>query len=147
MVSKSVGKYVAAIYRQNQILINKKLEEIDIKSGQQDFMYVICNNEGITQKELSERLYIGKATTAKAVKSLIESGYIKREKDTKDKRFYKLYLTDKGREVAPLVKSTFKDIRDICLTDFTEEETKQAINMLKKILDNVYNKAKDIDCD
>ena len=147
MKNESFGKYIAAINRGAQSLINKKLEGVDIGSGQHDFLYVISNNEGISQKELSERLKIGKATTAKTVKNLMKSGYIKRERNTNDKRFYKLYLTEKGKEIAPLVNSTFQELTEIYSKGFTVEESTQILISLKKILDNVYNAVKDIDCE
>lgn len=143
MSNESFGKYIAAINRRVQIIINKKLEGIDIKSGQHDFMYVICNNEGITQKELSETLKIGKATTAKAVKNLMKSGYVKRLKDENDKRFYKIYLTEKGRDVSPLIISTFKEVSEIYSKGFGESEKDDVLMALKKILDNVYKASVD----
>lgn len=147
MNNDSFGKYIAAINRSAQSLLNKKLEGFDIGSGQHDFLYVISNNEGISQKELSDSLKIGKATTAKAVKNLMKSGYINREKDIKDKRFYKLYLTEKGRAIKPLVNSTFQELIEVYSKGFTVEERIQVLKVLEKILDNVYNAARDIDCE
>lgn len=146
-MNKSFGRYITASSRLAQGIINKKLENTDIKSGQHHFMYVICDNEGINQKELSERLKIGKATTTKAVKSLMESGYVKREKYEDDKRFYKLYLTDKGREIAPLVRETFREVSEIYSSGFTEEESEEAIKILEKIFNNVYSASKKEHCE
>ena len=73
---KSISKYNAAIYRNGQSIINYKLKDLDIKSGQHDFFYIISKNEGISQKELSEYLYVGKSTTAKAVKNLVKNHYV-----------------------------------------------------------------------
>lgn len=56
MKKESLGKYIAAIHRNSQSIINKKLEDYDIVSGQHDFLYVISNNEGITQKQLQQKL-------------------------------------------------------------------------------------------
>ena len=77
----------------------------------------------------------------------MKSGYIKRERNTNDKRFYKLYLTEKGKEIAPLVNSTFQELTEIYSKGFTVEESTQILISLKKILDNVYNAVKDIDCE
>ena len=138
MKRESLGKYIAGIYRNTQCIINKRLEGYDIGCGQQDFLYIICNNEGISQKELSEKLHIGKATTAKSIKNLESNGYIRREKDSEDKRFYKIYLTDKGREIAPLINSTFEDMLDIYSEGFSDEEYIYVLNSLKKVLGNLH---------
>jgi len=133
----NIGKLNAAIYRNLQSIINSKLKDLPILSGQHDFFYVISNREGITQKELSEHLYIGKSTTAKAVKHLIEQGYVRKEKDTKDRRFERLYLTDKGKEIAPKVRATFTEVVEITTKNLTEGDIEHTVTLLKRILDNV----------
>lgn len=147
MKKESVGKYIAAIYRNSQSIINKKLEDYDIGSGQHDFLYVISNNEGITQKELSNLLNIGKATTAKVVKKSIKNGYIKREKNMEDKRFYRIYLTDKGKQIVPIINSTFEEMIEIYANGFSEEEYTHIIKALKKIFKNIYNVKNEINSD
>lgn len=142
MSSESFGKYISAINRHAQIIINQKLKDTDIKSGQYVFFYFIYHNEGITQKELSEKLKIGKATTTKAIKNLLESGYIKREEDALDKRCFRLYLTDKGKETSPFLTATFKDMENIYSSGFDEQEKEYILSILKKIFDNVYTESR-----
>ncbi len=134
---ENIGKLNAAIYRNLQSILNAKLGGISIQSGQYDFFYVISLNEGITQKELCEWLYIGKSTTAKVVKSLVGHGYISKEKDKLDKRFDRLYLTDKGRKIADRINETFVEIVEITTKGLTEQEIMQTIELLRKILKNV----------
>lgn len=137
MAKESIGKYVAAIHRNAQSIIGCKLGEIDINNGQYDFFFVISKNEGISQKELSEHLYIGKSTTAKAVKQLIKNDYIYREQDEKDRRYFRLYLTEKGKKIAPLVNTTFLELIEIYSKNFTPQEYEEAIKILNKILGNL----------
>lgn len=141
MKKEPIGKYIAAIYRSFKSILNYKLADIDIKSGQHDFFFIISKNEGINQKELSDILYIGKSTTAKAVKNLIGSGYIMRVQDPSDKRFNRLYLTEKGRDIVPRINATFSEIMDIIANGLSDDEYEQALTLLKKIL-NIYSNEK-----
>ena len=141
---ESIGKLNAAIYRSLNSIINAKLKDIPIKSGQHDFLYVIGLQEGITQKELSERLHVGKATTAKACKSLLLNGYIRMEKDKKDKRFERLHLTELGHAIAPRVRQTFLELVAITTRDLSPEETETAIRLLKKILETLTKEKQSI---
>ena len=147
MKKESVGKYIASIYRNSQCIINKKLEGYDIGSGQHDFLYSICKNEGISQTELSKQLYIGKATTAKTVKHLEKIGYIRREKDPEDKRVYRLYLTEKGHEIAPLVNEVYGGMLDLYGKGFSQEEYEHIVHILKKILGNLHDAKCCDECD
>lgn len=138
MKKDSVGRYTAAIYRNTQSIINKKFEHYDIRSGQHDFLYVIIKNEGITQTEMCDLLNVGKATVAKAVNNLVRSGYVIKEKNNKeDKRFYRLFLTDKGRAIAPMINATFHELIEIYKNELTDEEYDQILRGLKKILENI----------
>lgn len=142
-----IGRYNAAIYRNVQSIINFKLRDLDIKSGQQDFFYVISKNEGISQKELSDFLYVSKSTTAKAVKNLVKNNYVKRLNDENDKRAYKLYLTDKGKEIIPKIESTFLELTDIFTKDLSEIEKDQIHIALQKILTGIYEEKNTINSD
>jgi DNA-binding MarR family transcriptional regulator len=135
---ESIGKLNAAIYRNMDSIVNSKLKDLPIRSGQQDFFYVVSINEGITQKELSEHLYIGKSTTAKAIKNLVDSGYIRKEKDEKDKRSDRLYLTEKGREISPRIQQGFIEVVNVAMKDLSDEEIETSIILLNKILNNVH---------
>lgn len=136
-MNESIGKLTAAIHRNLQIILNHKLKDISIRSGQHDFFYVISRNEGITQKVLSEWLYISKSTTAKAVKNLIDIGYVRKEKDTEDNRFDRLYLTDKGKQISAQMQEIFMEVVEITTKNLSPLEIKQTKELLKKILNNV----------
>lgn len=132
-----IGKLNARIYRNYQTLINTKLRDMTIQAGQHDFFYVISKNEGITQKELAKHLCIGKSTTAKAVKCLMEQGYIYRKKDTIDKRYERLFLTEKGKEIEPEVTRIFHELIHTAVKGMTKEEVACAEMLLNKILHNI----------
>lgn len=134
---ENISKLNAAIYRNAQSIINSKLIDLNIRSGQHDFLYVISKNEGINQKELSEFLYVGKSTTAKAVKNLIENDYVKRVQDENDKRIYKLYLTEEGKKVIPKIDAAFLELVSIFSKNLSKREEEQTITILKRILHTV----------
>lgn len=139
MKQETIGRYAAAIYRNTQSIINKKLENEGIKSGQHDFLYVIIKNQGISQTKMCEILNVGKPTVTKAVKSLVNSGYVVKEKGLEDQRCYQLYLTEKGEEIAPRIKETFDEINAIYKRNLSKEEYNQTLYGLKIILDSIGN--------
>jgi DNA-binding MarR family transcriptional regulator len=138
-MANNIGKLNAAIHRNLQSILNYKLKDISIRSGQYDFFYVISFKEGITQKELSERLYIGKSTTAKVVKKLIANGYIRKEKVGKDKRYDCLYLTEKGKEIADRIHKTFLEVLEITTRNLSQSQIEQTSALLQIILRNLLD--------
>lgn len=134
---ESIGRYSAAIYRLSQSIFNNRLKELDISSGQYDFFLVIAKNEGISQKELGDRLYVEKSTTAKAVKHLEAKGYIYKKQVMKDKRYSSLYLTEKGREASATVESVFSEILGVFSKDISESVIEETVLVLKKVINNL----------
>lgn len=133
----TIGQLCTAIYRNLQILLGRKLRDINIKNGQYDFFYAISLWEGLSQKDLSERLFIGKATTAKAVKDLVQKGYVFKEKDEKDGRVDHLYLTEKGKATAPMIAQIFRSNLDVCESGLTDAEMSTLLTLLEKVLINL----------
>lgn len=134
--TESMGKYISILYRSGAMYFNHNFQDCNIGSGQYPFIIFLSRNEGVTQEEMSSSLYIDKGTTAKAIKKLEQEGYVRREIDTKDKRAYRVYLTEKGRIVTLNIFKVLHSWNDILTSDFTEEEKQQALNLLQRMLDN-----------
>jgi DNA-binding MarR family transcriptional regulator len=134
---ESIGRYSAAVYRLTQSIFNYKLKELEISSGQYDFLLVIAKNEGMSQKDLGEMLYVEKSSTAKAVRKLLDKGYIFKEQAENDKRYDALYLTEKGRAAAVLVKDAFAEMIEVLSKGIPDEQIKQTVEVLKKVIGNL----------
>lgn len=132
-----IDKSISEIYRHSQIIINHYLKPYGIGSGQFIFLINIYKNEGVSQKELTKLVKIDKATTAKALKKLEEVGYIYRETDMEDKRYYKIYLTEKGRNFMPILFEKLKQITQIESTGMTKEQYMETIKCLDMIFNNL----------
>ena len=135
---KSLTKAISAIYRYNQSYIGKRVSVYNIGQGQWHFLtQLLFNEDGITQEELSEKLFIDKANTARAVKKLEEEGYLERKEDPIDKRKKRLYVTKKARDFEDEFHQIFRDFNSILAKDFTEEEKEIARELLYRMLDNI----------
>jgi DNA-binding MarR family transcriptional regulator len=133
---ESLGRYISILYRSGKMYINNKFEKYNIGNGQYLFLLSLSHNEGVTQEEMSCKLFIDKGTTAKAIKRLEDEGYVKRSVDDKDKRAYKVYLTEEGRKVTAEISEVLHNWNDILTSGFTEEEKGIALNLLQRMLEN-----------
>jgi DNA-binding MarR family transcriptional regulator len=135
---KSLIKSISALYRYSQSYISKRVSPYNIGQGQWHFLtQVLFNEDGITQEELSERLFIDKANTARAVKKLEQEGYIERREDPEDKRKKRVYVTQKSRDFENEFHQVFKDFNNILAKGFTAEERETARELLYRMLDNI----------
>lgn len=132
----SFGKYISVLYRYTQIIINHQLKEYGLGSGQYLFLIAIAKSPGINQKELTARMMNDKATTAKALSKLEALGYIERKKDEADRRYYKIFLSDKGEAFMPTLRSILQTLTSTLSTEMTASEIDQSKELLDKMLEN-----------
>ena len=144
---KNLGKLNAAIYRNLQSILNLRLSDTEIRSGQYDFFSVIARHEGLTQKEITENLLVEKSTTAKAVKDLTQKGLIRKVKDQRDGRRELLYLTEKGKELAAKVCAVYKESMGAAFSSLSPEEQIQLRELFSRVLDSAIKDKKRLQCE
>ncbi len=133
----NIGKYISQIYRKGRIFIGKGLEEYNIGQGQFMFLLELYIEDGRNQEELAEVLKIDKGTTARAIKKLEENGLVRREKDEKDKRSNRVYLTDEGKGVKDNIYFILNQWDKKMSEQLDEEERELMIKLLRKVCSNI----------
>ena len=112
----------AHIYRSYLAYMAKELETYGIGSGQFEFLLVLYHKDGVSQETLAKLLKVSKATSARAIQNLEKEGYVYRERDESDLRAYRVYLTDKGKEMRNIIFEKLTAFTDILFSGFTSEE-------------------------
>lgn len=144
MHHKSFGKHITGIYRHLQIIINHDLNPFGLGSGQYVFLGTLAQNEGISQKELSAMIKIDKTTTAKALKKLEAEGYIYRQQDQEDKRYNRLYLTQKGKDFLPVMREKLAKTTEILTRNMSDDQKDLAYELLEVMMSNAVEAVEDI---
>ncbi|MHA6533419.1 MarR family winged helix-turn-helix transcriptional regulator [Paenibacillus sp. BAC0078] len=135
-----IGKLLSQLTRQSQKFLTKELMDYGIGSGgQHSFLKLIVNQPGITQDQMTAELKFDKATTARAVKHLEQSGYVERRTDPKDRRSSLLYPTTKAIEFAPVLQEILNELNRKLASGLTPEEVDTLIMLLQKISRNSAN--------
>lgn len=132
-----VGKAISYLYRYEQIYIEKKIELYGIGSGQFPFLMRLYREDGINQETLSNYLKIDKGTTARAIQKLVDEGYVFRQRDEKDKRSYRVFLTEKGKKLEPDMKKIVSEWEDILFFGFDDSQRKEIKDSLGIMFENV----------
>lgn len=108
------------------------------------FLTRICENQGINQIDLSNLLKVDKTTTTKAIKRLIEEGYIDKKRDDIDKRMWRLYPKEKALDKYTfIIKEENRNI-EVCLNNFSVLEKELISKLVKKMRENIENDWKEI---
>ncbi|ENK0838547.1 MarR family winged helix-turn-helix transcriptional regulator [Clostridium sporogenes] len=132
-----LNKYIAMIDRASQGYLDEVLKKYELSSGTYPFILALYDNEGINQNALSEYVKVDKALSARAIKKLIELGYVEKIINNKDARAYKLYLTEKAKAVVPKIREASDGWLHIITNGLTEEEKETAECLLQNMYMNI----------
>lgn len=136
-MQQSIGRLVSILHRQSQVYINKCLKDYNITSAEYSFLLYLYRHEGVSQEELSSYLYIDKSATTRAIKSLKEKGYVIKEKDIQDKRFNRIFLTDKARLHKEEIKLKINRWSQFLTEDFDPDTVELIISSLEMMAKKV----------
>lgn len=133
---ESLGQLIACLSRQARSYFEKELAPFDLGSGALHVLMNLLHQDGINQQELSEKLHVDKATTTRVITKLLKLGYVRREKDPADNRAYRIFVTQKAREIAPEIRKVLHSWTEILAEGLTEKEKETALTLLRHMRDN-----------
>ncbi|MDF2633567.1 MAG: transcriptional regulator, MarR family [Pelosinus sp.] len=133
-----IGKWISCLYRTGQSFFDYHLGSYGLGSGNgyyACFTYLF-RHEGITQDTISKHVAIDKTTIARSIMKLETLGYVVRHIDPIDRRAYKVYLTEKGRALQPIIEATLTQWTTSLTHGLTPEETQMAYILLERMTQN-----------
>jgi len=133
---RTLIKLTNNIYRCTQVYVDKRLEKFNLTTGSYPYLLVLNKKDGISQNDISRELNVDKSMSTRTVKKLIDLGYIKKQENKEDVRAYKIYLTDKGKDIIPEILEIIDLWIHILVEGSEEEEIKNSIEFLENALEN-----------
>jgi DNA-binding MarR family transcriptional regulator len=113
------------------------MEPYGLGSGQFSFLLRLLHHDGISQEILIKDLDCDRATGTRSINKLEENGYVRREKDPQDRRAYRICLTEKSRQLGPVIQQMSMLLNDIVFDGFTGEEKALFIGMIRRAIGNI----------
>lgn len=116
---------------------NQSLQLHGISSAVFPFLRALWEKDGITQRQLADRIGVTGSTTVVALRQLEHAGYIERSVDETDARKILVYLTKEGRKLYDLTIPEVALVMNTCLIDFSEQERHQLKSFLHRFRANI----------
>ncbi|HEV2602469.1 MAG TPA: MarR family transcriptional regulator [Microvirga sp.] len=88
------------LHRRAAGAIAGELKAIGLSIPQFDLLSTLTENEGLSQQELAQRLYVTKGNVSGLLDRMVEAGLVERRPIPGDRRSNALHLTDLGRKLA-----------------------------------------------
>ncbi|HCA26947.1 MAG TPA: hypothetical protein DEP05_04790 [Betaproteobacteria bacterium] len=118
---RSIGYAMHVAYR----LLSRDLEEvvgfIGVSRGQWYFLRALWEKDGLTQRELSDRVCTKEPTTVLALKGMEKSKLIYRVRDKDDLRKVRVYLTEAGHGLRNILLPMVEKINERATADISPQ--------------------------
>lgn len=128
---------ISKLVHKTRHLFMGNLEKVGLYRGQPKFLFLLNKNNGLTKKEISERLDIAAPTVTKTIERLSNKGFVYTEKDSKDKRVTRVYISEEGSSLIQHLIDFKAGYHQVLLKGIEVEEEEQFRSTLLKVIANL----------
>lgn len=133
----SIGYLARIVFRSFSRLLERETLTHDVSAGQWRFLRQLWREDGITQRELSERVGMREPTTVVALKGLEKAGFITRRKTPADRRKTFIYLTPHAKELELVLAPKNAEVHEIATRGMTGAEVETLQRLMRRVIDNL----------
>lgn len=134
---EEILREIGMIARALDSISNTEFKEFDLTKGQYLYLVRICENPGIIQEKVAELIKVDRTTAARAIKKLEMNGFIEKKEDDQNKKIKKLFPTEKGKTIFPIIKRENDHSNRVALAGFSESEAETIFQLLQRVRKNV----------
>jgi MarR family transcriptional regulator for hemolysin len=132
IVNKTAKAFVKA-------LDSELREKVGVSVGQWKVMVMLVNQDGLTQKEIAERLGLEGPTLIPIIDKMEKDNLVVRRVDSSDRRNNRIYRTEKANELwSEMVKCAVR-VRQVSLKDLSDANIEITRNVLENVYQNLRN--------
>ncbi len=132
---KSLGYAIGKTNWYVKTLLNKLLKEegCPITNEQWIVLKVIAENPALSQTEIAEKSQKEKTNITRILDLLEKSACIKRRKDDRDRRMYRIHITEQGKKILKAVKPVTQKTNEIVIHSLNKKKVKELIESLDAV--------------
>jgi DNA-binding MarR family transcriptional regulator len=130
---ESVGFVVREIWRLFARCLQPRIAREGVTIGMWFVLRMLWDEDGMTQRELGERVGINGPTMVTALNSMERAGLVKRVQNRTDRRKINVFLTERGRKLKNKLWPLAAEVLAIGLAGLSQGEIRSLNKMLAQI--------------
>lgn len=135
--AKSAGylaNHMARLFAQG---LHERIKSLGLAPAQFMTLLELWNEDGLTQKELIERIDVEQATMANTIRRMERDGLITRRKNTKDARSHAIFLTKRAKQIEDAAKEAAYSQNAVSLKGFSQKEHEAFLEFMQRTIKNM----------
>lgn len=134
---RALSSVVRDLHRSFSRALQRRIASHGVSMGQWFFLRVLWERDGLTQRELSQRVGMMEPTTVTAVSSMERRGFVRRVRNPHDRRKVNIFLTDRGRELRDVLLPCAAELEEAALRGVDPQDAERVAAILLKVMDNI----------
>lgn len=136
-LSRNFGFLLNDVARLMRTAYDRRIRKLGLTRAQWWVLTHLYRSNGVSQTELAETLEIEKPTLGRLLDRLEAKGWVKREHDAKDRRIWRVHLTDEVEPALRTMRAIAKELRRDALTGISAAERERFVDTLLAIKENL----------
>ena len=138
MAPQDLPPLLTKLTRQMHTLQAQYLDHLGVGMGQSIILREIISHYGITEAQLSTLLKLDKSTVTRAVRRLVEAGYVEKKRNPADRRSHYLLSTNMAKVLEPQFDMADQSLIEALINGFSGEEIEQFGKFIRRASANVH---------
>lgn len=138
-LDRQLGTLFSDIARFRRTLFDQLASEYDLTQVQVLVLNQLHKQDGLTQKELSDRMGLGTVSVSGLIDRLEAKGYVERHPDTQDRRAKRVWLTSKVEDLWKRIAVSLRQLNDATFQEIDSNDIDLLITILRKARRNLQN--------
>lgn len=135
---ESIGYQIRTTHRAMQRFLQFKIAPHGITLGMWYFLRALWHEDGLTQRELSNRAGTMEPTTLSAILIMEKKGLVRRVRNRDDRRKWHIHLTPKGRALKSKLLPLAREVVDTAVQNLARGEVAQLLKALAEVQNSVH---------
>lgn len=136
-LSESVGTLIALAAKSQERLAEIEMKkQLGLTPAQWKVILVLNMMDGLTQREIAEKINIDGSTLVPVIDKMEQSGLVERKADSKDRRNNRIFLTKKSESTVDSIIMIILQLRKIIYNGISEDQISSIKNVLKTLIKN-----------
>lgn len=131
----SAGFLANFMARKFAAALQHEMHDLGLAPAQFMVLAEMLDGDGLTQRELMERLEVEQATMANTLARMERDGLVTRVASKEDRRARQVFVTEKGRDVREAAMEMAMKVNAKATSGLSEEETKMFLDLMKRVIE------------
>ncbi len=136
--AESVGYQIRTTHRAMQRFLQSKIAPHGITLGMWYFLRALWHEDGLTQRELSNRAGTMEPTTLSAILIMEKKGLVRRVRNRDDRRKWHIHLAPRGRALKSKLVPLAREVVDTAVQNLSRGEVAQLLKALAEVQNSVH---------